>query len=312
MACAAAERAERSMRGVRALDWKRGSAPLALLLCLTAGCSRSAPESRFPTADAALSRMHEAQRCSRGVSADAKLEYFGPEGRVRGNVLYLTSVPDRVRLDVWSPFGATISSLTSDGSRFALLDVRAKTFVHGPANACNLALFTQVPLPPHALVDVLRGEAPVLVHDASGASIAWEGGRYVVRIESKHGAVETIELLPHDADFARPWQEQRVRVLSVQVEQFGVLLYRIELEGHARVVTAPELKDPDGIEPPVPPSGPACQAELPRSVRIEVPNAGHDLSLVSRETFHNPPLREGTFTQPQPGGVRVRYSPCGG
>ncbi len=300
------------MRGVRALVGKRGSAPFALVFMLASGCSRSAPESRFPTADAALDRMHEVQRCSRGVSADAKLEYFGPEGRVRGNVLYLTSVPDKVRLDVWSPFGATISSLTSDGSRFALLDVRAKTFIHGPANACNLARFTQVPLPPHALVDVLRGEAPVLVHEASGASIEWEGGRYVVRIASRHGAVETIELLPHDADFGRPWQEQRVRVLSVQVEQFGVLLYRIELDGHTRVVTAKERVDPDGIEPPMPPSGPACEAELPRSVRIEVPNAGHDLSLVSREASHNPPLDGGTFTQPRPGGVTVRYSPCGG
>src|SRR5687768_12248713 len=121
------------MRGVRALDWKRGSAPLALVVLLS-GCSRSAPGSRFPTADAALERRHEGQRCSRGVSADAKLEYFGPQGSVRGNVLYLTSVPDKVRLDVWSPFGATISTLTSDGSRFALLDVREKAFVHGPAN----------------------------------------------------------------------------------------------------------------------------------------------------------------------------------
>ena len=297
------------MRGVRALDWKRGSARLAFVLLLS-GCGRAAPESRFPSADAALDRLHAGQRCSRGVSADAKLEYFGPQGRVRGNVLYLTSVPDKVRLDVWSPFGATISTLTSDGSRFSLLDVREKTFVHGPANACNLARFTQVPLPPHALVDVLRGEAPVLVHDAAGASIEWKGGRYVVRIASKHGAVETIELLPHDADFARPWQEQRVRVLSVTVEQFGVLLYRIELDGHARVVTAAAQKDPDGIEPPIPPSGPACEAELPRSVRIEVPNAGHDLALVSGESFHNPPLSEGAFTQPRPGGVAVRYSPC--
>jgi hypothetical protein len=297
------------MRGATANAWKRGSACIALLIAAL-GCSRSAPKSRFPTADAALERMHESQRCSRGVGADAKLEYFGPQGRVRANVLYLTSVPDKIRLDVWSPFGATLSTLTSDGKRFALLDVREKAFIHGPANACNLARFTQVPLPPSALVDLLRGEAPVLVHDAAGASIAWESGRYVVRISSRHGAVETIELLPHDADFGLPWQQQRVRVLSVAVEQYGVLLYRIELDGHGLTRTAAEWKDPDGIEPPILPSGPSCNAELPRSVRIEVPQAGHDLSLVSSEAFHNPPLNQGAFTQPRPGGVSVRRSDC--
>ena len=32
------------------------------------------------------------------MSAEAKLDYIGPGGRLRGNVLYLMSVPDRVRL----------------------------------------------------------------------------------------------------------------------------------------------------------------------------------------------------------------------
>jgi hypothetical protein len=276
------------------------------------GCGRPPPASRFPDAQAALDRMHRTYACSRGVSADAKLDYIGPRGRVRGNVLYLTSVPDRVRLDLSSPFGAMISTLTSDGEKFSLMDLREKRFLYGPANACNLARFTQVSLPPPVLVDLLRGEAPVLVHTASQANVVWESGRYVVRIASKHGASERIELEPLDDDFERPWSEQRVRVLKVEVEQSGVLLYRVGLEDHRTASTAKSRLDPDGIDPPIPPSGPTCSAELPRRIHIEVPVEGHDLVIAVNEIAHNPPLAAGVFSQPKPGGVRAEYSSCGG
>ena len=88
----------------------------------------------------------------------------------------MTSAPDSVRFDVFSPFGVTLSTLTADGRDFALFDMKEKSFLRGPANTCNVARSTQVPVPPFALVQLLRGEAPVLVHEASQASIAWAPG----------------------------------------------------------------------------------------------------------------------------------------
>ncbi len=277
---------------------------------LLVSCGTPPPASRFPTGDAALARMHESQACSRGVSAEAKLDYIGPRGRLRGNVLYLASVPDRVRLDLFSPFGAVLSTLTSDGERFSLLDPRQKRFFYGPANACNLARFTQVTLPPAVLVDLLRGEAPVLAHAAGSATVAWEHGHYVVRVASTRGASEWVELEPVPEDWSRPWGEQRVRVLEVHVEQYGVPLYDVELRDHERAATARPRVDPDGLEPPVPPSGPICAAEIPRRIHIEVPTEGHDLVLVDTEVSHNPPLPSGSFTQEQPPGIHAEYSPC--
>jgi hypothetical protein len=282
---------------------------LALAVVL-AGCGRPPPASRFPTADAALARLHESQACSRGVSAEAKLDYLGPRGRIRGNLLYLMSVPDRVRLDLFSPFGAVLSTLTSDGSRFALLDPRAKRFFYGPANACNLARFTQVSMPPAVLVDLLRGDAPVLVHDKAHTSLTWERGRYVVRISGSRGATERVELEPLPEDFARPWSDQRVRVLDVAVEQYGVPLYQVALADHEKAKTAGPRTDPDGLEPPVPPSGPTCDAELPRRIHIEVTTEGHDLLLAVSEVAHNPPLATESFSQAEPSGVRAEYAPC--
>jgi hypothetical protein len=274
------------------------------------GCYRAPPASRFPDARSLLSRLHEQQSCSRGLAGEGKLDYFGKEGRVRGTVLFMASSPDRVRLDVVSPFGATISTLTSDGKDFSLLDLRQKLFLRGPANACNLSQFTRVPMPPHALVSLLRGEAPLLSHSAADATLSWEGGRYLVRIQSKHAATEEIAISPRDADFDKPYAEQQLSLETVAVRQQSYVLYRAELEQHDPAATAPPRADPDGIDPDVPPSGPACNARVPRRLHFEVPAEEQDLVLAISEIAHNPPLSAGSFQQRAPGGVVVRSSPC--
>ncbi len=284
---------------------------VALLACLAAtGCYRSPPASQFPDAESLLSRLHEQQACSRGLSGEGKLDYFGKEGRVRGTVLFMASSPDRVRLDVVSPFGATISTLTSNGKDFSLLDLRQKVFLRGPANACNLAQFTHVPMPPHALVSLLRGEPPLLSHAPSSATLAWEGGRYVVRIPSKHEASQEITISPSDDDFDKPFAQQRLSLSSVEIRQQSYVLYRAELEQHDPAQTAPPRSDPDGIDPDVPPSGPACSARVPRRLHLEVPAEEQDLVLTISDIAHNPPLSRGAFEQQVPGGVSVRSSPC--
>ncbi|HLV65206.1 MAG TPA: hypothetical protein VKY73_05315 [Polyangiaceae bacterium] len=288
------------------------AASTVLPVALALGCGRAPPPSRFPSAEAALERMRAAQACSLGVTGEGSLDYFGPNGRVRANVLFLAMLPERVRFDVYSPFGATLSTLTADAGRFGLLDVREKVFLRGPANACNIQRFTGVPLPPHGLVDLLRGVSPVLVHEPSAATLDWEGGAYVVRIASRHQAQQEIRLVPPEADYALPWWKQRVRVLETSVTQAGVDLYRVELKGHAVANTAPPREDPDQLEPPLLPSGPVCRAEVPRRLRFVGEAEGHDVVLVMREVAHNPPLPPGVFTQSPPSGVSVRTSSCPG
>jgi hypothetical protein len=274
------------------------------------GCYRSPPPSQFPDADTLLARMRASHACSHGVSGEAKLDYFGEQGRVRGNLLYIVSAPDRVRLDVFSPFGATISTVTSDGRDFALYDLRQKSFLRGPANACNLQRFTRVPLPPHAFAELLRGEAPVLVHDRANARLEWERGSYVVRIRSKHQAEQEIRLLPLDADWNQNFQNQRVRVVAVAVKQGGAPLYSVELDdARPASMSLPRL-DPDGIDPPILPSGPECTVDVPRRIRFVVGDGERDLLLVSKDVAHNPPIVPGVFTQEPPPAVRVEYSAC--
>ena len=282
----------------------------ALGAVLALGCGSPPPASQFPNAQAALDRMRATTSCSRALTSDAKIDYFGEAGRIRGSLLYVVAVPDKLRLDVVSPFGATISTLTSDGHEFALFDLRQKQFLRGPANACNLGRFTHVPLPPAALVQLLRGEAPVLLHSPAAASIAWESGEYVVRIQSTRDASEEIHLRPLEQDYALPFSAQRVRVTEVRVAQQGIELYRAQLVGHHPAKMSGARVDPDGLDPPLPPSGPSCQSEVPGRLRLQVPDGDQDVILENVDVSHNPPLTPQVFQQSPPGGVDVRYSPC--
>jgi hypothetical protein len=291
--------------------WLAASSMLAAL-----GCG-AAPQSQIPSAAEAIDRMRKTYSCSRGLQGEASLDYFDEQGRVTGGVLYYAMLPERLRFDVVSPFGVTISTLTSNGEDFALYDLQNKAFLYGPANTCNVSRFTQVPLPPFVLAQLLRGEAPVLVHDPAQTTLEWEsglfsGGHYVLSVRSKHEAFEEIRLAPAPRDFNLPWQSQRMRVTSVRVEQRGVTLYDATLKDHRVVRTKAALPDPDGLAPPLSPSGPACSAEVPRSVRIEVPPSGRDLVFKNSEQWHNPPVPPGVFEQRCPPGMHCRFSTCEG
>jgi hypothetical protein len=290
---------------------------LAVAALGLAGCPRSPPPSQFPTARAALDRMRATYACSRGVGGEAKIDYFDERGRVRGNLLFLAMRPEQIRFSVFSPFGVMLSTLTSDGRHFALYDLSTRRFLEGPANACNVARFTRVPVPPHALVGLMAGEAPVLVHAPAAASVGWESGAYVIRLSGRHQATQEIRLEPADADWEKPWAEQRVRVLEVSVAQAGVELYRAELKDHAPARTAAPLEDEDGLGPPIPPSGPPCDAEVPHRLRLEVPDTEQDVVIAYEKgekdgVHHNPPLLGGVFAQEPPGGVAIEHAACEG
>lgn len=282
-------------------------APLAGLLFLATGCGHAAPLSQVPTARAAVTRVHATQDCGSGIHTTAKIDSFNKkDGRVRGDLLAFAVWPDKLRLDIVHPLGATLWTLASDGRVFSVNDLRSRRFYTGPPSACNIARLANVPMPGHVLVSLLRGEAPVLKHAETDESITWDGGGYyVATIKGNNGALQRLKLEPHPDDFAQPWEKQRFRVLDVVVEQQGIVLYHAELKDfHAAGMSVPQV-DPAMIDPPVPTSGPQCTAELPRTIHVEVPGQDQDVLFRYEEVKWNPPLPDGIFTQPIPGGVQV-------
>jgi hypothetical protein len=255
--------------------------------------------------------MRASVECSRGLTGEGTFDYFGDEGRIRAKSLYVVARPKRLRFDVINPMGGVISTLTSDGKSFAYSDLRQKQFLEGPADECNLEQALRVPVPPEALGELLTGQAPILVHQADQARLAWDAGAYVLDIDSEYAAAERVRLVPREEDWERPWQEQRLRVLEVRVSQQGLVLYEARLDEHRAARTAEPRIDHDGLEAIIPPSGPSCDAEIPRKVRFIVPGAGRDIVFVQGDVRHNPPLTPGLFRQVPAGGMHVRRSSCG-
>lgn len=292
----------------RALLWVMALACASL--SSACGAHVAPPASQFPTAQHALQTLASQHECSRALRGEAKLDTFDAHGRLRVGALFMLEHPQSLRLDLLSPLGGTLATLTSDGQRFALLSQKDKAFHIGRANQCNVERFLQVPVPPAALAQLMAGEAPVLVHEPGAARIAWQDGRYRIEIDSRHGAREVIELEPLLADFGKPYAEQRLRVTRVVVEQQGVVLYEAELgEFKARPTAKPRI-DPLGIDPPVELSGPQCGIEVPGRIRFQVPLSERDVVFEASSVEHNPPLIDGVFSQTPPPGVSIQPSTC--
>ncbi|MBI5536662.1 MAG: hypothetical protein HY898_28340 [Deltaproteobacteria bacterium] len=275
------------------------------------GCPPKRPASQFPTGQAALDRMKAMFECARGVQGESKLDHFNDRGRIRGDVQLFAVDPARLRFDVISPFGVTLATLTSDGQRFTFFDMKNKVFYEGPPEPCNIGRLTQVTIPADALVKLLRGEAPLLVHTPQAPTVRWDNdGKYVVTIPSTHEAVEEVQLELFDSDYGLPWQQQRVRVKKIKVTQRGYEHYTADLAEHEAAVTMPPRHDSEGIDEDIPPSGPPCNVEVPRKIHVEMVNRGDDLRLRYQKVGLNPPLPDGIFTQPVPGGVNRQHVTC--
>jgi hypothetical protein len=285
---------------------------IALPFLATAiGCvSIPPPASQVPDAAAAIARLRATGACETSLKATAKIDHFSEHGRVRGDLYMFAAVPARLRLDVISPFGVAVATLTSDGQNFALADLRDKRFYVGPASACAIAKLTTVPLPAPVLIDILRGQAPVLKHTGAGGVVWSTKGYYVVTIAGTRDATEELHLAPRADDVNKPWDQQRMRLLDVLVHQRGELLYHAELDGHLPAAMSTALVDPDNLAPPLPPSGPSCEAEVPRRIHVEVPSLGEDVIFRYDKITWNPPLPDGTFVQPPRDGMPIVPITC--
>ncbi len=276
------------------------------------GCGTAPPRSALPDARSALDRLHASQACGLGIQASAKIDHFGAQGRVRGDLLMFAVAPGKLRMDVVGPMNlGVVATLASDGARFSLSDLREKRFFAGPAKACNIARLTTVSMPGHVLVSLLRGDAPVLKHEPAAGTVVWsKSGYYVVTLPSTRSAEEELHIAPHPSDFDLPWQKQRMRLVDVEVRQQGYVVYHASLGAHGAAPMASPRVDPDGIDPPLPVSGPLCSAELPRKIEVDVPSKNADVQFRYENVTWNPPLVEGLFEQTPTPGLQLERVDC--
>ena len=158
-------------------------------------CTLGLPAPSLPAAGDIEAALAGRRAGLASVRAQVRAELRGPSGLVRSAQMVLAEAPDRIRIDVMSPFGPT-HTLASDGKRLAVYDRVEAVVYRGAANAANLARFTGVPLEISVLSSLVRGLPPGLavegsgrVHD-SGRNWSWErglsgGGRLTLTVDKR-------------------------------------------------------------------------------------------------------------------------------
>ncbi len=265
-----------------------------LVACSGATC----PVQTFPNVDAVQSHHTQQRAWARNMRAEARVDRRDGEGRVRGTVLMLVERPDHVRFDAMTQFGPA-AVLTSDGTSFALTDLRENRFFAGPTCAENIALLLGIPLEAQAIGGVLFGEAPMIA-GTEEAPLTCESGQYVVRIRGVDGALEELryDVLETTAGGDVSGQRTRLRE-SLLHDAAGELVWRIRWDDYAFV------EDPTDTQTP------RRGLAMAHRIQLELP-AQHVDTLVRFERIElNASMPSDAFTQTVRPGLSVEPVECG-
>lgn len=215
------------------------------------------------------------------LRATAKVDHFASGGeRVRVRVNMLLARGGKLRFEADNPLGGSLATLTSDGSQFALLDVRNNRFLTGPANACNVARLIRLALPPDDIVAVLMGGAPL---GGKVKSVGWDpdnGGREVLTLSQPDGGEETVKLDARE----RRWDVMRAE----RRDAAGKVVWRVTNDG---------FKDHGGFR-------------LPDVSDVEEPPHGADAEIKFRSVEPNIGIADDLFRLSPPAGITPEPADC--
>lgn len=251
---------------------------LALVAVLLGACAARIPlpEHLRPSGTSELvSRMRAASVPLSSFSAEARLTYFGPDGRVKARADIVAARPASLRYDVRGPHGGVITAFATDGKELAALDVANSRFVYGPATVANidrLLPFAPLGLTPEGWVRMLFGEidvpptADLFYNDSTGRfELTWQDGGHTRRVEV-------------DPRTARP-----VRAQALVMQQAAA---------HVISDIAFDERNDQG---------------LPTMMRIRVPMEKADIELHLRDIEADSQPEDDTFTINPPSGVPAEH-----
>jgi hypothetical protein len=154
------------------------------------------PPNAFTSAPDLLRELKDRRRSIKSFRIIGKVDHFGEEHRVQGRVFFFARLPDRLRIELVSPFNSTLSVLTVSGGNFSLWDLREGRFFTGPAEPCNIARLVHIPMPAEDVMRVLIGDTPII--EGREKTIWDEKGFYRVEIRGDRG-VQNLEIGPSES-----------------------------------------------------------------------------------------------------------------
>lgn len=270
---------------------------ICVSLILLSSCgARPCPRAPHSDATLALDAHRDARLPAHVLRAEARVDRRGGEGRVRGTVRMFVERPDHVRFDAMTQFGPA-AVLTSDGARFALMDLRENRFFAGPTCPENIERLLGVRMSGEEVARLLLGDAPRI--EASEQTIRCEGGVYFVTLRAEDGTRQELELALRDDDLEAAPEQQRLRIRRSEVfGPGGTTLWRVTYGDHRFV------------EDPTDTRSPRRGVVMPFSVRFEDPVNGVDTLVRFADIDLNVEVPQGVFQQEPRPGLTVEPVTC--
>ena len=154
------------------------------VLLVIYGCAARAPESglerrglfvdRAPSPQQVVAALRTREAALATFRGQAHLVYDGPQGTTKSSQMIVVQSPDRVRIDVMSPFGPSYT-VAAYGDRLRAYDRGEKILYVGSTTPENLRKYTRVPLEITVLAMLIRGLPPMIAGADSGRVSAGAG-----------------------------------------------------------------------------------------------------------------------------------------
>ena len=130
-----------------------------------------------------MARLRGAAEGVVGVRGFASVTAWDARQTFKGKLLVFAEGPDRVRIEVLSPFDQPISYLASDGRQLQVYLLQEGRLIVGPATAANIAKLLPMRVRPDVLVEALLGRPPLPRPGDAVPELRWnaEASVYVLR-----------------------------------------------------------------------------------------------------------------------------------
>lgn len=255
---------------------------LALGALTTSGCCpRPWPKGKvaLPSAAEVLRVAATGRVPLRSISGGAKVDTFTPQGRARVREVVVAERSGRLRFETLSPFEQPLSTLVSDGNKFALYDLAKKRYYHGPATPQNISRLLPIRMRGQDIAQLLMGEPPLIAPAPSGFAV-----------DRCNSAYELTYLLPASKAAGQPAALQTV---SFDAERLVPVRTRLTLDGKlAWEITFEDHREVSG-------------ALIPHKIRYVAPADQVDLLVLYTDVTLNETFESDLFVIPPPRGVEV-------
>jgi len=242
-------------------------------------CAMRSEPPKLPEAESILESFEKKRDQERSLRARAIADTFSGSDRIRSRVDVFINTPDRVRVELVSPFESPMAIMVADRGRFFMHDMREGRFYIGSDCAASIEKLLNIPLNGTQAAALFMGRVPVI--DYAYSICRWDSrGYYTIDLMDARGRHQNLRISPDSCH----------SLMGSTLSDGDGLFYSIEMSGKA-------------------PGQSGC---IPGRIEISLPRKDTDVVFVYKKAETGVSLPDAAWKLAIPPGTRVEQLDQGG